>query len=220
MEPGTESAVGTGYPVQFSVDYPDRSLNRLSTAFRIFAAIPIVIVLARSRGDSWGGGWKARGRRVGRGGRSRAALLAAAADDRVPPEVPALVVRLEPRAAAVREPRRRLPRADGRPLSVDRRAAVGAASTSPIPTRRTGSIAGCRSSSGCSRSRTTSCSSSCIIARVLRRRRRLVRDPLHRAATRAACSTSSSASSAGRTGSSRYAFVLVTDEYPPFRLNP
>ena len=40
--PTTEPA----YPVQFSVDYPDRELDRLSTAFRIFAAIPIAIVLA------------------------------------------------------------------------------------------------------------------------------------------------------------------------------
>jgi Domain of unknown function (DUF4389) len=34
-----------GYPVQFSVDYPDRPLNRLTTFFRIFVAIPILIVL-------------------------------------------------------------------------------------------------------------------------------------------------------------------------------
>ncbi len=34
------------YPVTFSVDYPDRDLNRWSTFFRIFAAIPIAIVLA------------------------------------------------------------------------------------------------------------------------------------------------------------------------------
>jgi hypothetical protein len=33
------------YPVQFSVDYPDRPLNRLTSAFRIFVAIPILIVL-------------------------------------------------------------------------------------------------------------------------------------------------------------------------------
>jgi len=33
------------YPVQFSVDYPDRALNRLTTFFRIFVAIPIFIVL-------------------------------------------------------------------------------------------------------------------------------------------------------------------------------
>ena len=34
------------YPVQFSVDYPDRPLNRLTTGFRIFTVIPIAIVLA------------------------------------------------------------------------------------------------------------------------------------------------------------------------------
>jgi hypothetical protein len=34
------------YPVTFSVDYPDRALNRLTTAFRIFTIIPIAIVLA------------------------------------------------------------------------------------------------------------------------------------------------------------------------------
>lgn len=34
------------YPVTFSVEYPDRKLNRLSTAFRLFAAIPIMVVAA------------------------------------------------------------------------------------------------------------------------------------------------------------------------------
>ena len=34
------------YPVRLAVDYPDRQLNRVSTAFRIFAVIPIAIVLA------------------------------------------------------------------------------------------------------------------------------------------------------------------------------
>src|SRR5690349_1207187 len=33
------------YPVQFAVDYPDRPLNRLTTAFRIIVAIPIAFVL-------------------------------------------------------------------------------------------------------------------------------------------------------------------------------
>ena len=33
------------YPVQFAVEYPDRQLNRLTTAFRPFVAIPIMIVL-------------------------------------------------------------------------------------------------------------------------------------------------------------------------------
>jgi Domain of unknown function (DUF4389) len=34
------------YPVRFAVDYPDRQLNRLTTALRIFTVIPIAIVLA------------------------------------------------------------------------------------------------------------------------------------------------------------------------------
>jgi hypothetical protein len=33
------------YPVQFSVEYPDRELNRVTSAFRIFWVIPILIVL-------------------------------------------------------------------------------------------------------------------------------------------------------------------------------
>ncbi len=32
------------YPITFSVDYPERQLNRLTTFFRIFTLIPIVIV--------------------------------------------------------------------------------------------------------------------------------------------------------------------------------
>ena len=35
----------SSYPVQFSVDYPDRDLHRFSTFFRIIAAIPIAIVV-------------------------------------------------------------------------------------------------------------------------------------------------------------------------------
>jgi len=40
------------HPVQFAVDYPDRQLNRLTTAFRIFTVIPIAIVLAAVSGGS------------------------------------------------------------------------------------------------------------------------------------------------------------------------
>ncbi len=40
------------YPVQFSVDYPNRPLNRLTTFFRIIVIIPIAIVLG-----SVGGGY-------------------------------------------------------------------------------------------------------------------------------------------------------------------
>jgi hypothetical protein len=41
------------YPVQFSVDYPDRPLNRLTTFFRIFTIIPISIVLGAVSGQTW-----------------------------------------------------------------------------------------------------------------------------------------------------------------------
>jgi hypothetical protein len=41
----SEPTTPATYPVQFSVDYPDRPLNRLTSAFRIFVAIPILIVL-------------------------------------------------------------------------------------------------------------------------------------------------------------------------------
>ena len=58
--PTTEPA----YPVQFSVDYPDRELDRLTTAFRIFTAIPIAIVLALISAGGVGGpgGWGGEGR--------------------------------------------------------------------------------------------------------------------------------------------------------------
>ena len=40
------------YPVEFSVAYPDRQLNRLTTFFRIFVAIPILIVLGAVDGGN------------------------------------------------------------------------------------------------------------------------------------------------------------------------
>ncbi|MET0510674.1 MAG: DUF4389 domain-containing protein [Thermoleophilaceae bacterium] len=45
------------HPVRFSVDYPDRPLDRLSTAFRIFTVIPIAIVLASIGGYTGDGGY-------------------------------------------------------------------------------------------------------------------------------------------------------------------
>ncbi len=45
-------APGETYPVRFSVDYPDRPLNRLTTFFRVFTAIPIGIVLGSVSGGS------------------------------------------------------------------------------------------------------------------------------------------------------------------------
>lgn len=43
MEIG-EQTTGEEYPVRFDVDYPDRNLDRLTTALRIIVAIPIFIV--------------------------------------------------------------------------------------------------------------------------------------------------------------------------------
>jgi hypothetical protein len=43
------------YPVQFTVEYPDRPLDRLTTGLRILVAIPILIVLGAVSG---GGGWE------------------------------------------------------------------------------------------------------------------------------------------------------------------
>jgi hypothetical protein len=47
MEAGPPAAE---YPVKFSVEYPDRPLNRVSTGFRIFAAIPILLLAATVNG--------------------------------------------------------------------------------------------------------------------------------------------------------------------------
>jgi hypothetical protein len=49
------------YPVRFSVDYPDRPLNRLTTAFRVFTVIPIAIVMATIGGIASGGGYEGSG---------------------------------------------------------------------------------------------------------------------------------------------------------------
>jgi hypothetical protein len=56
-----------GYAVRFRVDAPEVSLNRVTTAFRIFVAIPILIVLAAVSGGSLA---------AGSGGGSRGAAAA------------------------------------------------------------------------------------------------------------------------------------------------
>jgi hypothetical protein len=43
------------YPLTYSVDYPDRDLNRLTSFFRIFTVIPIAIVLGTVAHATWGG---------------------------------------------------------------------------------------------------------------------------------------------------------------------
>jgi hypothetical protein len=49
MQPNSQPS----YPVQFSVDYPDRPLNRLTTFFRLIVAIPILILLGTVAGGTW-----------------------------------------------------------------------------------------------------------------------------------------------------------------------
>jgi hypothetical protein len=44
------------YPLTYDVDYPDRELDRLTTFFRLFTAIPIVIVLGTVSHWGYGGG--------------------------------------------------------------------------------------------------------------------------------------------------------------------
>jgi hypothetical protein len=60
----------TVYPVQFWVDYPDRALNRLTTAFRIVVIIPVAVMLGAVSGGTWQ--WTSGGRTsvvaVGAGG--------------------------------------------------------------------------------------------------------------------------------------------------------
>ena len=51
------------YPAKLSIDYPDRNLNRLTTFFRIFVAIPILIILTLLIGGSYGwheGNWSSQ----------------------------------------------------------------------------------------------------------------------------------------------------------------
>jgi hypothetical protein len=54
------------YPASLNIDYPDKSLNRLTSFFRIFTVIPIAIILGMltNAGMNWGdkgqmgGGWE------------------------------------------------------------------------------------------------------------------------------------------------------------------
>ena len=41
------------YPVQFDIDFPERKLNRLTTAFRFIVAIPIIVLLTMLSGETF-----------------------------------------------------------------------------------------------------------------------------------------------------------------------
>ncbi|MDQ4126311.1 MAG: DUF4389 domain-containing protein [Actinomycetota bacterium] len=49
------------YPVRFEVDYPERELNRLTTGFRLILAIPILLLIGSVDGSLWE--WGAEGGR-------------------------------------------------------------------------------------------------------------------------------------------------------------
>ena len=54
MESSGQTTGEPAYPVRFTVEYPDRTLNRLTTAFRLIVAIPILIIAASIGGDDGG----------------------------------------------------------------------------------------------------------------------------------------------------------------------
>jgi Domain of unknown function (DUF4389) len=56
VAPPTPPLPGSQYPIQYSVDYPDRDLNRLTTGLRIFTAIPILILAGTVGGSSYAAG--------------------------------------------------------------------------------------------------------------------------------------------------------------------
>ena len=69
MTAPNEQSMSSEYPVRFSIEYPDRMLNRLTTAFRLIVAIPILILAGTLGGGAWGAGHRVgSGAAVGAGG--------------------------------------------------------------------------------------------------------------------------------------------------------
>src|ERR1700761_5543409 len=64
----SSTASDDDYPLTFTVDYPDRALNRLSTAFRIPTIIPIAILAGFLEGGSFVTNAGASGARYAAGG--------------------------------------------------------------------------------------------------------------------------------------------------------
>jgi hypothetical protein len=50
------------YPVSFGVEYPDRELDRVSTGLRIFWAIPILVVVGAVSNSTWSWAYSGGGR--------------------------------------------------------------------------------------------------------------------------------------------------------------
>jgi len=76
------------YPVGFAVDYPERKLNRLTSALRVFTVVPIAIVLASIGGYSGSGAY---------GGSSRAVAVSGVGLLVIPPLLMILFRRKYPR---------------------------------------------------------------------------------------------------------------------------
>src|SRR2546426_8956097 len=55
----------SSYPVQFDVDFPARPLSRLTTAFRLLVAIPVVILLTMLSGETFQDGHNQRALVIG-----------------------------------------------------------------------------------------------------------------------------------------------------------
>src|SRR5438445_11098117 len=55
----------SSYPVQFDVDFPARPLSRLTTAFRLLAALPVVILLTMLSGETFQDGANRRALVIG-----------------------------------------------------------------------------------------------------------------------------------------------------------
>src|SRR5919201_6440243 len=68
MQANFEGTGGATYPVQFSVGYPDRDLNRLTTAFRLIAVIPILILAGTVAGHGGYAGGNREGWTMAGGG--------------------------------------------------------------------------------------------------------------------------------------------------------
>src|SRR6201995_205409 len=66
--PGSTTSGGDDYPLTFAVDYPDRSLDRLSPAFRILTIIPIAILAGFLEGGGFATNAGASGARYAAGG--------------------------------------------------------------------------------------------------------------------------------------------------------
>ena len=66
--PGSATSGDDDYPLTFAVEYPDRSLDRLSTAFRILTIIPIAILAGFLEGGSFATNAGASGARYAAGG--------------------------------------------------------------------------------------------------------------------------------------------------------